>query len=70
MEKQVLLSLDQELKRVLLRSLEAYRQELIRSDRKVNKPLYHEIIRQELILVNRLSTEIERKWSKAMGLDG
>lgn len=67
MKRHILFPLNEESKRVVLRSLDRYRQELLRSDTRVNKPLYREIVRQEVELVKQLCVEIERRWKEGSG---
>lgn len=67
MKRHILFPLNEESKRVVLRSLDRYRQELLRSDTRVNKPLYREIVRQEVELVKQLCVEIERRWKEESG---
>lgn len=60
------LSLDESLKRVISRSLQMYRDELLISDWKINKSLYHAIVHEELELIEQLFSEIQMRWEKAI----
>lgn len=63
MEKQICLPLDENLKRIVSKSLQIYRDKLQRADRKMNKVLYHTIVDEELSWIDQLLLEIEKKWT-------
>lgn len=66
LEKQMLLPLDENLKRIVLRSLQMYRDELLISDWKINKSLYHLIVQEEVALIEKVLSEIKKRWEEVI----
>jgi hypothetical protein len=65
MDSQMLLPLDENIKRVIIRSLQEYRTELHKSDQEANRPLYHVIVQEEIELIDQIRVEIEQKWRES-----
>lgn len=64
MEQQISISLDENLKRIVSKALQVYRNELQTSAKKANQILYRAIVDEEVSWIEQLLAEIKRKWEK------